>query len=167
MSADRTVDTTAEPEGRDQPQAPAPGDDEHIRVVVVDDAEDLRVLIRHVLELDGRFDVVGEAATGVEAIEVAAREQPDLVLLDLSMPDMDGLEALPTVLSVVPGTCVVVLSGFSSDAMANRAVLLGASGYLEKGIAAHEMPERLVGLVDRSRRLGVTPRAGDGPSSRP
>ncbi len=143
-----------------------------LRVVIVDDAADLRLLVRYVLQLDDAFEVVGEAADGAEGVEVATREQPDLVLLDLSMPDMDGLEALPLIQQAVPHVTVVVLSGFSAHSMARRAMDLGAAGYLEKGVPASELLDNLrellelgaegVGSGEAVRRL-----AGGGPSSRP
>lgn len=105
------------------------------RVLVVDDAEDLRALVRIKLEHHGGFTVVGEAANGEEAVMRAAELQPDLVLLDLSMPRMDGLQALPLICDAVPGVRVVVLSGFDADPMAEKALAAGAVKYIEKGRA--------------------------------
>lgn len=102
------------------------------RVVVVDDAPDVRILLRAVLEEEG-VAVVGEARNGTEAIDVARREKPDVTLLDLSMPVMNGLEALPLVVEASPETAVVVLSGFVDDDVRGRVVGLGASACVEKG----------------------------------
>ncbi|MDQ1396258.1 MAG: hypothetical protein QOG64_1517, partial [Acidimicrobiaceae bacterium] len=66
-----------------------------LSVLVADDLEDTRFLVRRFLERTGRFTVVAEAANGVEAVALVARHTPDLALLDLAMPVMDGLEALP------------------------------------------------------------------------
>ncbi len=81
------------------------------RVLIADDVQDLRSMLRLALELSGRFTVVAEAMNGAHAVDLAAMYKPDLALLDLSMPTLDGLEALPRILEVSPETKVVVLSG--------------------------------------------------------
>lgn len=103
------------------------------RVVIADDVADLRMLLRLALERTERFSVVGEAADGAEAVEQARAHRPDLVVLDLSMPRLDGLEALPLILDASPETIVVVLSGFDEARMGQAAVDAGATLYLEKG----------------------------------
>lgn len=103
------------------------------RVLIVDDVADLRMLLRMTLSRDEGFDVVAEAGDGLEAIEQARRYQPDLVLLDLSMPLLDGLEALPRILAVSPNARVVVLSGFDESRMREPSLAAGAVAYLEKG----------------------------------
>jgi DNA-binding NarL/FixJ family response regulator len=102
------------------------------RVLLCDDSSQIRDLVRIVLELEG-VEVVGEAGNGREAVERAAREQPDVVLLDLSMPVMDGLEALPEILRVAPGSKVVVLSGLDNRFLVERALEQGAVRYVLKG----------------------------------
>jgi len=102
-------------------------------VLLADDVSDLRFLIRLALERTGDFAVVAEAADGAEAIAEAERHQPDIVVLDLSMPVLDGLEALPAILAVAPATRVVVLSGFDAGKMRERVLALGAIAYVEKG----------------------------------
>ena len=118
------------------------------RVVVADDVADLRMLLRLLLQRSGRFTVVGEARNGKEAVETATREQPDLTLLDLSMPVMDGLEALPLIREAVPSCAVVVLSGFDADRMAGTAMAAGAAAYLVKGISPDDLVARLLALLD-------------------
>lgn len=103
------------------------------RVLLVDDASDIRLLLRRVLHRAGGFEVVGEAANGREAITLAETLQPDLVVLDLAMPVMDGLEALPLIRGCVPKAKVVVLSGFDEARTANAALNAGADAYVEKG----------------------------------
>jgi DNA-binding NarL/FixJ family response regulator len=103
------------------------------RVLVADDVTDLRMLVRMALEGTGDFDVVAEAADGAEAIAQAEKHQPDLVVLDLSMPVLDGLEALPGILSVAPEARVVVLSGFDAAKMRDQVLAAGAVAYIEKG----------------------------------
>lgn len=102
------------------------------RVLVVDDTSDLRDLLRLALERNG-FVVVAEAGDGRQGIKAAREQQPDLVLLDLAMPVMDGLEALPLLRGVCPNARIVVLSGFGADTMTRRALEAGADGYLQKG----------------------------------
>jgi DNA-binding NarL/FixJ family response regulator len=103
------------------------------RVLIADDVIDLRQLMRMALELAGDFEVVAEAADGRQAITQAEFHQPDLVLLDLSMPVLDGLEALPQIRAVAPDAHVVVLSGFEASKMRDRVLEGGAVAYLEKG----------------------------------
>jgi DNA-binding NarL/FixJ family response regulator len=83
-----------------------------ITVVLVDDHRATRVLLRQFIELDGRLTVVGEAATGREAIEVVGREHPDAVILDQEMPEMTGTQALPELVRIVPPVIIVM---YSSD----------------------------------------------------
>ncbi|MBW3562867.1 MAG: response regulator [Actinobacteria bacterium] len=120
-----------------------------IRVLLVDDATDIRMLVRMGLRRDGRFDVVGEASNGVEAIEQAAQHQPDVVLLDVAMPLMDGLEALPRIRDVAPDARVVILSGFTSESMQEGATTQGADAYLEKGTPLPRIAELLAEVVGR------------------
>jgi DNA-binding NarL/FixJ family response regulator len=103
------------------------------RVLIVDDVADLRMLLRLAISRVEDFEVIGEAGDGYEAIDQAERHQPDIVVLDLSMPLLDGLEALPRILAVAPDARVVVLSGFDSARMRGPAMQAGAVAYLEKG----------------------------------
>jgi hypothetical protein len=114
-----------------------------IRIALVDDAEEMRLLVGMSLALTGDFVVVGEAGNGREAIEVAAATRPELMLLDLSMPEMDGLTALPRVLEVSPGTCVVVFSGFDEAQLGDEARERGAAAFVEKGTPLEDLCELL------------------------
>jgi DNA-binding NarL/FixJ family response regulator len=104
-----------------------------LRTLLVDDVEDIRTLLRLLMEQDGRFDVVAEGENGEQAIALAREHRPDVVVLDLAMPVMDGLTALPTLRALVPDVRVVILSGFPVDQMGPAASEAGAVGYLEKG----------------------------------
>ena len=103
-----------------------------IRVLVCDDVEAYRALMRFTLPEDPGIEVVGEAANGAAAIERAGELQPDVVLLDLTMPLLDGIDAIPQVLARAPGARVVALSGWGADRMADAALAQGAVAYLEK-----------------------------------
>jgi DNA-binding NarL/FixJ family response regulator len=109
-------------------------------VLLVDDVAELRTLLRLSLELSGRFTILGEAENGVQGVELAGQHQPDLVLLDISMPLQDGLESLPMIRSASPRSKIVMLSGFEERRLGSTALGLGASAYLEKGLP----PERIV-----------------------
>jgi len=114
----------------------APGSDA-VRIVLVDDSDDLRLLLRVHLRDSARIEVVGEGASGREAVEVAARTQPDAILLDLAMPDGNGLDAIPEIRRVSPGTRIIMLSGFSREHLGRRALEAGADAYVEKGQLEH------------------------------
>ncbi|WP_082574680.1 MULTISPECIES: PAS domain S-box protein [unclassified Nocardioides] len=116
-------------------------------IVVVDDAAEVRALVRTRLRLSGLLDVVGEAGDGAAAVEVVSELRPDLVLLDVSMPVMDGLGALPRILEVAPGTRVVMYSGFQEEGLAHRAVELGAAAFLEKSTDLNTLAGDLVDIL--------------------
>lgn len=119
-----------------------------IRTVIADDAEDLRLLIRITLERDPRFSVVGEATDGEEALSVVDAEDPDLLVLDLAMPRMDGLEVLSHLHErSAPPPPVVVLSGFTNDAMIRKAMSLGAAAYIPKGRDITDLPDLFAAAV--------------------
>ena len=84
--------------------------DERVRVVLADDRAEMRQVVRMALELEGVYEVVGEAGNGLEAIDVARQQQPDLVLLDVLMPGMSGLDALPQIVRAAPRAKVVFLT---------------------------------------------------------
>lgn len=103
------------------------------RVLLVDDDHPVRRLLRLILEGDDDFEIVGETADGREAVALARHHRPDLVLLDLAMPAMGGLEALPLIRAVAPDAKVVVLSGLDGASYARSAETQGASAYVLKG----------------------------------
>ena len=102
-----------------------------VRVLLVDDLPDIRLVMRLLLEADGRAEVVGEATDGAEAVRLAEELRPDAVVLDLRMPGMDGVAALPLIRNAAPGTVVVALSALPVGPMTDRAVDLGAT-YVRK-----------------------------------
>lgn len=113
-----------------------------LRVLIADDAAEIRLLLRMYLTGE-KLEVVGEATNGKEAVDLATTEQPDAVILDLAMPIMDGLEAIPLIKEVSPKTKIVVLSGFEADRAAKAALDLGAERYLQKGVALGDISQLL------------------------
>jgi DNA-binding NarL/FixJ family response regulator len=135
-----------------------------IRVVLVDDSEDLRCVVRMALERELDFVVVAEAADGQEAVSTVAAHKPHLVLLDIAMPVMDGLQALTLIREESPGSIVVMLSAFTASTGAiERALSLGAHGYIQKGGGAPAMIAELRAVLSRfaspvpAARAGVQP----------
>jgi len=121
-----------------------------ISVVVCDDVAEIRQLARAVLEEAGDMEVVGEAADGREAIEVVERHQPDVVVLDLSMPELDGLEAIPLIHQVAPAAEIVIFSGFEEGKVAEVALRLKASRYVRKGAPLEELRTAVKDLASRA-----------------
>ena len=106
---------------------------ERIRVLVCDDVAMLRELIRYELEEDEGVVVVGEADNGIDSVRLAKELRPDVVVLDLAMPGIDGLEAISQMMAAGNPPKILVHSGFDADTMRQRVLDLGAERYLEKG----------------------------------
>jgi PAS domain S-box-containing protein len=130
-------------------------------IVIVDDATEVRLLMRSRFRVSGAFRVVGEGADGAEAVELARQHEPDLMLLDVSMPGTDGLQALPEVLQVSPSTRVVLFSGFEEQGLSDKALSLGAAAFLEKSIPIDTLIDQLLGVLGRpARPSGAADREG-------
>jgi len=122
------------------------------RVLIVDDHPLTQEALASLLTQHG-FEIVGQAASGEEAIRQAAKQQPDLILLDLSMPGMSGLEALPELRRVAPGSEVIVLTASGTEENLMRAIRGGASGYLLKTESPQRIAEFLRGVVNGEAAL--------------
>lgn len=107
-----------------------------LRVLICDDDPSLRTLLRATLELESDLQVIAVAADGTEAVDLALRSRPDVILLDLVMPKMDGLQALTKLRQVAPTARVVVLSGLQESLMGQVVRDLGAAAFVEKGTNA-------------------------------
>lgn len=148
-----------------------------IRVLLVDDQELIRVGFRMVLEAEHDIEVVGEAADGGAALAETARLRPDLVLMDIRMPGMDGIAATASIVREHPHIRVLVLTTFDLDEYAFGAIRAGASGFLLKDAQRHEMISAVravhrgdAALAPRITRMlmeHVTPRLGTGASPSP
>lgn len=125
-------------------------------MLVVDDEPDLRALITTVLELDGRYLVIGEARDGVAAIERAAALQPEVVVLDRSMPGMNGLEALPGIRDVAPNAAVIVYTAENDRSLQQAAMGSGAVGVLMKDGSVKRLAALLSDALLRSAATSST-----------
>ena len=116
---------------------------DRIRVLIVDDHAIVRQGLRTFLELQDTsipiIEVAGEASNGLEAITLAERSQPDIVLLDLVMPHMDGIQATPRILECSPNSRVIILTSFGEEDKVLPAIRAGAQGYLLKDIPPLEL----------------------------
>jgi len=122
------------------------------RVLVVDDAANLRELLTVLLEVEDDFEVVASVGDGAQALAKAEELNPDVVLLDLAMPVMDGLAALPALRERLPKASIVIFSGFEQEALVERAMAQGANAYIEKGTSVLQLVARLRAL--RAERTG-------------
>jgi DNA-binding NarL/FixJ family response regulator len=121
------------------------------RVVVCDDQPGYRNIVSTVLDLEPGLVVVGEAANGQEAVDLVGELRPDVLVLDIAMPVLDGLEALPLIHAASPETKVVMLTGVASDTFRNRAHEGGAALFIEKGTNIQDVVEAVAGVCgDRS-----------------
>lgn len=136
-----------------------------VRVVVVDDVDDVRMILRLQLELDGRFEVVGEAADGDEAIDVVGALRPDLVILDRNMPGRGGLETIGPLNEIAPDTAVVLYTAQSDSVTHHAALAAGALDVLTKTAGPDFVDEFTAGLLDRLSPHGAEVEVRVGPVS--
>jgi len=114
-----------------------------IQVMLVDDHAMVRAGLRVLLEQIPDLHVIGEAANGFKAIELVKQLQPDVILMDLSMPGMDGIEAIQRILAIRPGQHILVLTGFLDEERLIQAVRAGAQGCVDKTIPPEELVQAI------------------------
>jgi DNA-binding NarL/FixJ family response regulator len=121
----------------------------NIRLLVADDHEIVRQGLRAMLEGQPGWEVVGEAATGREAVQLAKNLKPDIVVLDIAMPELNGLDATRQILKAVPATEVLILTMHDTEQVVREVLDAGARGYVLKSDAGRE----LVSAVEAMNRL--------------
>jgi NarL family two-component system response regulator LiaR len=137
----------------------ADGHAEPIRVVVVDDHMLVRSGLEAVLAIFDDIHLVAQAESGAEAVAVCRRERPDVVLMDLMMPDMNGVEATQEVLRSCPGTHVVALTSFTDEGLVEETLRAGAIGYLMKDVSADQLADAI--RAAHAGRSTLAPEAAD------
>ena len=120
-----------------------------IRVLVVDDQELFVAMLETILTGDVRIEVVGTASDGAEAVELARELEPDIVLMDISMPGMDGIEATKWIREGHEGACVIVLSGSNAPLDIDRARRAGAASYVTKDHIGDELIDAIIEVASR------------------
>jgi DNA-binding NarL/FixJ family response regulator len=120
-----------------------------IRVLIADDHRLFAEALEAILSGDERIAVVGQAGDGAEAVRLAADLRPDVVLMDISMPVMDGIEAASSIRAANGGTSILMLTGSNSRADVDRARQAGAAGYVTKDRIAAELIDAIVEIAGR------------------
>jgi two-component system, NarL family, response regulator LiaR len=126
-----------------------------LRVLLVDDDPVFRELLAFVLRSDVKAEIVGQAADGATGVELAQELNPDVVVMDLLMPGMDGFEATRRIAATVPDTRIIVVSSSTEPDDIQRAGTAGAAGYVPKDRAVAELPD----AVGRLRTANAKPRS--------
>ena len=138
------------------------GDTDKIRVLIVDDIPDTRENIRKLLQFEPDFEVVGAARTGKEGIDLTKETRPDVILMDINMPDMDGITATESIRREYPHTQIIILSVQSDPNYMRRAMLAGARDFLTKPPSVDEMISAIrragkISLEERNKSRSIFP----------
>jgi pilus assembly protein CpaE len=139
--------------------------EDKIRVLIVDDIAETRENIRKLLQFDAQVEVVGASRSGSEGVELAIETQPDVVLMDINMPDMDGITATEAIRKKIPFTQIIILSVQGDSNYMRRAMLAGARDFLTKPIDVDELSAaiRRAGRVARNEQEKLSSTAFAGP----
>ncbi len=133
---------------------------ETIRVLIVDDIQETRENIRRMLQFDPTIDIIGEARTGREAIDIANQQKPDVIIMDINMPDMDGLVATEAIRRRLPYIQIIILSVQNEASYMRRAMLAGARDFLTKPPMIDELTNAIHQAgqmaIDEKRKTSVT-----------
>ena len=124
-----------------------------IRVVIADDHEIIRTGVSHLLEAEEDIEVVGEATTGEEAIALSRKLRPDIVLMDIKMPGIGGLEATGTITDQVPETKIIILTALETDIYPKKLLRAGALGFVSKSSGAEEILRAMRKVIGNQRYI--------------
>ena len=119
-------------------------------IVITDDAAFMRSLLRNIINQSDDYEVVGEASNGLEAIELAKKLQPDLLTLDITMPQLDGIKAVPEILKVSPDTKIIMVSAMGQQSMVIEAIKQGAKDFVTKPFEKSRVFQALENALNRS-----------------
>lgn len=114
------------------------------KVLIVDDAAFMRMMIKDILEKNG-FEIVGEANNGIKAVELFKKESPDVVTMDITMPDMDGIEAVKEIKSIDPKAKIIMCSAMGQQTMVMDAIKAGARDFIVKPF----QPDRVLEAINK------------------
>jgi len=142
----------AKGDGADAPAPPPTGKNRSLRVLLVDDHLLVRCRTRQQLADIPNVQVVGEATDGFEAVALARTLSPDLVLMDISMPGLDGLEATRRITAELPHVRVIMLSSYAEESFHKRAIAAGAHGYVVKGESTQSLAAAIQLVLESPRR---------------
>src|SRR4030088_1790478 len=126
-----------------------------VRVVIADDQTLFRAGLARLLKEDPRVEVIGQAVDGVDAVKLAAKLKPDVVLMDLKMPNLDGIEATRQITEGDPGIKVLILTTFETDNHVIQALKVGASGYVLKDSSAEAIVSSIVAVMSGERGMAT------------
>ena len=116
------------------------------KILIVDDAAFMRMMIKDILTKNG-YEVIGEAANGIQAVELYKAHQPDLVTMDITMPEMDGIEAVKQIKAINPAAKVIMCSAMGQQSMVMDAIKAGASDFIVKPFQADRVLEAVKKIV--------------------
>src|SRR6476661_4174524 len=122
-----------------------------LRVFLCDDIRSFRQLMRYALEDDGTIEIVGEAEDGEAGVEGVKETRPDVVVLDISMPKLDGLSAIPLMRDVSPESGIVIFSGHEDEGMGEIAIERGADRFIRKGADLEDIRATVVAVAEERR----------------
>src|SRR3954447_5974713 len=128
-----------------------------IKVLIVDDIPETRENLKKLLAFEQDIEVVGTASTGREGLELAQELLPDIILMDINMPDMDGISATEQISKAVPQTSVVMMSVQSEADYLRRAMLAGARDFLTKPISGEELYSTVRSVYERRPQIAIQP----------
>ncbi|MEY7998822.1 response regulator [Clostridium sp. Mt-5] len=114
------------------------------KILIVDDAAFMRMMIKDILEKNG-FEIIGEANNGIKAVELYKKERPDVVTMDITMPDMDGIEAVKAIKALDPSAKIIMCSAMGQQTMVMDAIKAGARDFIVKPF----QPDRVLEAINK------------------